>query len=239
MFLLDSKNTSRTSFGSAALERHPQHMTLKRSSESSRDTPSKKMRTGKEATSAFTPRPELGPQTLRSSVPVEKGILFMPSCDETSLPLASPAQHTPWTAVPHPLTPPHSPSKYFDPRHPHPVPSTTLELDPERGRVSSDSIPSFDFLFKLSESKGFSVIAHNTIVQAEMDKRELALGVQYEIARGVTKGTWTWDLVTPEKLDELKGSNANAAPKVADVIHCRKVSSLNGDELWLVICFLL
>lgn len=44
--------------------------------------------------------------------------------------------------------------------------------------------------------------------------RQIAWGVQYEIAYGVTRGSWQWTDVTEKKLDELKGSNACKAHQV-------------------------
>jgi hypothetical protein len=62
------------------------------------------------------------------------------------------------------------------------------------------------------------VISHFRHVQSEMDRRGIAWGVQFEIARGVNMGEWQWEDVTGSKLDQLKGCNAEAAPKVAAVM---------------------
>ena len=71
-------------------------------------------------------------------------------------------------------------------------------------------------------------IAHSQRIQRLMDYRRLPWGVQFEIARGISQGLWTWDDVTPEKLDQLKGSSADAAVKVESVIiPSRPASTLN------------
>lgn len=51
-----------------------------------------------------------------------------------------------------------------------------------------------------------------------MDQHLLSWGVQYEIARGVVNGDWAWEDITEETVDKLKGSNAEAAPKVSFVL---------------------
>ncbi|KAI0321268.1 RNA dependent RNA polymerase-domain-containing protein [Amylostereum chailletii] len=50
------------------------------------------------------------------------------------------------------------------------------------------------------------------------DFRNLAFGVQWELARGQSLGLWKWEDVTPSLLNQLKGSNAEAVPKVARVM---------------------
>ena len=51
-----------------------------------------------------------------------------------------------------------------------------------------------------------------------MDQHHLAWGVQYEIARGVVSGHWTWEDITDELASKLEGSNAEAASKVSYVL---------------------
>jgi hypothetical protein len=69
-----------------------------------------------------------------------------------------------------------------------------------------------------------------------MDSMRIPWGVQWEIARGVLNGHWKWSEVTPSKLDLLKGSNAEAAPKVAHVMKTDSIpSTLAGNlDLWYV-----
>ncbi|TFY58923.1 hypothetical protein EVG20_g7977, partial [Dentipellis fragilis] len=51
-----------------------------------------------------------------------------------------------------------------------------------------------------------------------MDVKGIAWPVQYELARGVTLGKWTWGDVSPQKLDLLKSTAAVASPKVHAVM---------------------
>lgn len=98
----------------------------------------------------------------------------------------------------------------LDPALDNPIPLLATPVDA--------TPPAFSFLSKISAAHKYHIIAHDTTVQAEMDKRLLGLGVQYEILRGITVERWKWENVTPEKLDQLVGSNADAAHKVEAVI---------------------
>lgn len=51
-----------------------------------------------------------------------------------------------------------------------------------------------------------------------MDELGICWGVQYELARGETRGWWGWSDVSPEKLEELRGTNALSAAKVFAVM---------------------
>lgn len=79
-------------------------------------------------------------------------------------------------------------------------------------------------------------IAHNATAQRLFDENHLAWGTVYEIARGITKGQWTWAAVTGEKIDQLRGTNARAAHQVAAVMQCREVPRMPAAaaELWCV-----
>lgn len=70
-----------------------------------------------------------------------------------------------------------------------------------------------------------------------MDSLDLAWGVQYEIARGVTSKSWTWEEVRRvlcEKPTELRGSNAKAAPHVRKVVLNREHPRAANAPLWFV-----
>ncbi|TDL26400.1 hypothetical protein BD410DRAFT_763609 [Rickenella mellea] len=69
-----------------------------------------------------------------------------------------------------------------------------------------------------SDDPDYVIIAHEMDVQQAMEARKLPWAVQWEIARGISQGTWSWSDVTESKLDKLKGSNAEAAPLVAETI---------------------
>lgn len=65
---------------------------------------------------------------------------------------------------------------------------------------------------------GVAIIAHNTEVQRWFDELRIPWGAQYEVARGVTDGRWSWSDVTRAKVGQLQGKNAEAAPRVAAAI---------------------
>ncbi|KAG6380657.1 RNA dependent RNA polymerase-domain-containing protein [Boletus reticuloceps] len=76
------------------------------------------------------------------------------------------------------------------------------------------------------------LIAHDATAQRLMDANHLTWGTTYEIARGVTKGQWTWSAVTREKIQKLCGSNACAAHQVAAVMQDREVPRVAEAEVW-------
>jgi hypothetical protein len=90
----------------------------------------------------------------------------------------------------------------------------------------------------LNSPPGFVYIAHDDLVQRLIESRQLAWGVQWEIARGITDGHWTWEDVTPEKLDKLRGTNTEAAWKVDGIIREKQHSAATLNEenyrLWFV-----
>ena len=51
-----------------------------------------------------------------------------------------------------------------------------------------------------------------------MERLKISWGVQLELARGVLSEEWTWDDVTIQSLERLRGINADAAPKVRSVM---------------------
>lgn len=62
------------------------------------------------------------------------------------------------------------------------------------------------------------ILAHDRNVQELMDGYQIARGVQYEIARGVTQEWWEWSDVTDNVLKQLRGLNADVANRVSTVI---------------------
>ncbi|KAJ3509083.1 hypothetical protein NLJ89_g5408 [Agrocybe chaxingu] len=67
--------------------------------------------------------------------------------------------------------------------------------------------------------------------QKMLDDYRIEWGTQYELARGVSNGSWTWDEVRDHIL-ELRGKNADAAYKV-DRVMTRKSSLLkSGLAMW-------
>jgi hypothetical protein len=71
--------------------------------------------------------------------------------------------------------------------------------------------------FLSSVDLDISIIAHDTRIQALLDGNRISWGVQFELARGVTTGQWTWDAVE-SKVGELRGPSAKAAQRVRSVI---------------------
>ncbi|KAI0348335.1 hypothetical protein BDW22DRAFT_1350519 [Trametopsis cervina] len=67
-------------------------------------------------------------------------------------------------------------------------------------------------------SSGYTIIAHDRRAQSLMDGLDIAWGTQYEIARGVTDGRWTWADVTTAKLNQLCGDNEDTAYRVPSVL---------------------
>lgn len=76
------------------------------------------------------------------------------------------------------------------------------------------------------------IIAHDASAQSLLDANHLAWGTIYEIARGVTKGNWTWSSVTLEKVQQLRGTNAQAAHQVTAVMQGREVPRVPAAEAW-------
>ena len=61
-------------------------------------------------------------------------------------------------------------------------------------------------------------ICHSARAQQLMERLKISWGVQLELARGVLSEEWTWDDVTNQSLERLRGINADAAPKVRSVM---------------------
>jgi hypothetical protein len=75
-----------------------------------------------------------------------------------------------------------------------------------------------------------SIIASDSRIQALLDKEQIAWGTQFELARGVTMGHWTWDAVEPN-IGKLRGPNVKSAYRVRNVM--LNTSQNPGSlELW-------
>lgn len=83
----------------------------------------------------------------------------------------------------------------------------------------------------LGVNLGHVVIAHCRRVQICMDARKISWGVQVELSRGVSNKHWSWDDVTEEKLDLLRGQNADAAYKVPSVMRPDKPRKAVAPDL--------
>ena len=77
------------------------------------------------------------------------------------------------------------------------------------------------------------IIAHSENLQKLLDDNEIAWGVQYELARGVSAGLWEWDQIK-DRVHRLKGTNAQAAVKVERIMKSRDSSGPSDVRLWYV-----
>ena len=99
--------------------------------------------------------------------------------------------------------------------------------------------PSLPFPFAQGTELAFQILAHNNEVQKELDAMNISWGVQYELARGITANLWTWEEIRTEQLQKLKGTNVQAAYRVANVMRNRPISVRQGLSLWFVMHFVL
>ncbi|KAJ7144770.1 RNA dependent RNA polymerase-domain-containing protein [Mycena crocata] len=79
------------------------------------------------------------------------------------------------------------------------------------------------------------IIAHSTEAQAQFDNLGVRLGVQWELARGVSAGKWTWeDVVATMKANFgiFRASNSVVASRVADIMRGRLDTKANNLSLW-------
>ena len=87
------------------------------------------------------------------------------------------------------------------------------------------------------DSSGLCIIAHSADAQRKFDRIPLSWGVQYELARGVGNGWWTWDQVNSADLTALKGPSHNAASKVAQVVlGSTGLMFITDPAVWCVTC---
>ena len=83
---------------------------------------------------------------------------------------------------------------------------------------------------------GVHIIAHHESVQEKMDELGVCWGVQYELARGETRGWWKWSDVTAEKLEKLRGTNMSSAGKVFGIMKDETVVQ-KDRRVWYVPLF--
>ncbi|KAL5521270.1 hypothetical protein ACEPAG_9193 [Sanghuangporus baumii] len=69
-----------------------------------------------------------------------------------------------------------------------------------------------------AEQESPIIIAHNERKQRLLDGKGITKGVQFEIARGISHGWWTWDDITDEVDNSLHGTISEKARKVAQII---------------------
>ena len=102
---------------------------------------------------------------------------------------------------------PHPPSHATHPKHPSPSKLEYVASPPERPPLLEGEIV-----------LPRRIICHSAQAQRLMERRKISWAVQYELARGVLSEMWTWDDVTVEVLERLRGSNFEAAPRVLKVM---------------------
>ncbi|KAK0209210.1 RNA dependent RNA polymerase-domain-containing protein [Desarmillaria ectypa] len=79
------------------------------------------------------------------------------------------------------------------------------------------------YLFDKGVKLPTNIVAHNSAVQKLFDDKEISWGVQWELARGVSTNSWTWDEVK-EKLissNSLCGTEEDVLFKVASIMKNR------------------
>ncbi|KAG2369519.1 RNA dependent RNA polymerase-domain-containing protein [Suillus spraguei] len=105
-----------------------------------------------------------------------------------------------------------------------------MQNSPQIGTRANHRPPEFGFQLNIVH------IAHCERTQIVFNQQQLAWGTIYELARGVTRGMWTFEDMTEHRLRQLKGSNVQAAWKVAAVIkdEMRPTSAMRAPaEIWL------
>ncbi|KAJ6541584.1 RNA dependent RNA polymerase-domain-containing protein [Mycena capillaripes] len=78
-------------------------------------------------------------------------------------------------------------------------------------------------------------IAHNKDVQKQFDNYGVHLGIQWELARGVSTGKWTWEDIAAKinaKYNIFRGTNSQIAWKVPDIMRGRQPLDSHDLPLW-------
>ncbi|KAI6136111.1 RNA dependent RNA polymerase-domain-containing protein [Pisolithus sp. B1] len=77
------------------------------------------------------------------------------------------------------------------------------------------------------------IIAHDQRVQSLLDRKRVPWGTIFELARGVTNGSWLWSDITGEYVDQLCGTNAETAPRVSKIITGKWANmAVEALEVW-------
>ena len=78
------------------------------------------------------------------------------------------------------------------------------------------------------------IISHSPKIQGELDRLGIPWGAQWELARGESCGHWTWGDITDVELRLLVGLNAEAAPKVTNLMLRTQRSEPRDNVVWCV-----
>jgi hypothetical protein len=76
-----------------------------------------------------------------------------------------------------------------------------------------------------------TVIAHCERAQSIIDMHRLSWGVQYELARGVTTGKWTWGNVI-QRSNRFRGCDADNAYKVSNIMLGKPLREAVDISIW-------
>ena len=83
------------------------------------------------------------------------------------------------------------------------------------------------------EELDIAIIAHDSRIQKLFDEQQISWGVQYELARGITAGQWTWEAIET-KISELKGPNAEVAYRIRNLMRDRDLRVAADLSIWYV-----
>jgi hypothetical protein len=75
-----------------------------------------------------------------------------------------------------------------------------------------------------------SFIAHDDEAQKLLDLNHIEWGTQFELARGVSTGAWTWDQIH-KHISGLGGNNTKSAYKVPRVLRGGTLSSIQPGDI--------
>ncbi|CDO77267.1 hypothetical protein BN946_scf184753.g17 [Trametes cinnabarina] len=105
---------------------------------------------------------------------------------------------------------------------------------PYRHHVETPTMSRCDTDIALEESRipGVHIIAHSGKVQKLLDNMEVPWGVQYEIARGVSCGWWTWETVQRAQLETMRGTTNRDGSRLFSQMFPRTAASQVDLQLW-------
>ncbi|KAJ7144779.1 RNA dependent RNA polymerase-domain-containing protein [Mycena crocata] len=117
-------------------------------------------------------------------------------------------------------------------------PTSSKSITPGGVKPVSNGPKPFSLPYLFSGNHGVHlepfVVFHCAELQPELDRLQIARGVQWELVRGIKSGSWTSDLVKA-KLDKFTGPNAAIAPQLRDIIFggtSQKSCAPHEQALW-------
>ncbi|KAJ7135312.1 RNA dependent RNA polymerase-domain-containing protein [Mycena filopes] len=122
---------------------------------------------------------------------------------------------------------------------PAPTQSASLTASPTKTSPSSSPDAPFSLSTLFGGQHGAKLpthlIAHSKMVQDQFDKAGVYLGVQWELARGVSIGQWTWDEIAAKmtaNFGVFRGPNAKIAPRVREILRPGRASDFRNAAVW-------